>query len=549
MTHKIYSILLLLCLSCYGAPRITLIIVLDQLSDEMFIQQAPYYQGMLKMLKEKGITFSQCYHPHAKPKTAPGHATFATGARACEHGIVDNGWYNNAGNRIQCDTSSTENTAVFHPYAEESYTFGKSPHNMWVDTIFDQCSLHSNTITRIVIAGKSRASIMFAGRHGHAIWFDHRSGGFTSSKAYYHTLPNWLKRFNRDNALAQDTQLSWQPAYQAGSKTYHSNIAAYPGNPNQPEFNKSYRISQTDEALFTSYLATPQGQKRLISCARAGLEYYISEHPDNNIVMCLSLSSLDYVGHYHGPESKEYRDIIHHADQDLMELYSWLTSQIPPEEVLVIFTSDHGAMPIPEQMHKNGMEFAQRISEQAFIQEINESIQNRFGISDYIHAHSQPWLYVNQEKHQTLSAQQKSAIAEHIIQYLQSKPYIITAFTFQELQQMPTPYEQSPQRLLQNQVTPGRTGEFVYLIRPYCNVTSYTTGTTHATPYAYDTHVPLIIYQPGMYEHAHVTQYVSTQQLAPTLADILNIPRPSCAYMPLLPLPRPLLQRDIVTDT
>ena len=65
-----------------------------------------------------------------------------------------------------------------------------------------------------------------------------------------------------------------------------------------------------------------------------------------------------------------------------------------------------------------------------------------------------------------------------------------------------------------------RSGNLAILQEPYYLFD--TTGTSHGTPYGYDTHVPLIFWgagiKPGAYERA-----VAINDVAPTLAAILRI--------------------------
>jgi len=51
-------------------------------------------------------------------------------------------------------------------------------------------------------------------------------------------------------------------------------------------------------------------------------------------------------------------------------------------------------------------------------------------------------------------------------------------------------------------------------------------GTTHATPYDYDTHVPLIFYGAGIKKGTHY-EPVAINDVAPTLAAILQVETPS----------------------
>jgi arylsulfatase A-like enzyme len=57
---------------------------------------------------------------------------------------------------------------------------------------------------------------------------------------------------------------------------------------------------------------------------------------------------------------------------------------------------------------------------------------------------------------------------------------------------------------------------------------SGTSGTTHGTPYSYDTHVPLMMMGPGI-RPGHQDRPVVLNDLAPTLATLLGIETPSGA--------------------
>lgn len=60
-------------------------------------------------------------------------------------------------------------------------------------------------------------------------------------------------------------------------------------------------------------------------------------------------------------------------------------------------------------------------------------------------------------------------------------------------------------------------------------------GTCHHTPYNYDTHIPIIIYQRAFHQRKVIDEKVYNTQLAPTLAHILEVPRPSACTADVLP--------------
>jgi predicted AlkP superfamily pyrophosphatase or phosphodiesterase len=95
------------------APRLTVILVIDQLPYHIVEQLRPNLSGGLKYLLRHGINYSHAYMPHALPATATGHAALNTGTFAKDHGIVANAWYDAQGNKIAADDDFSENAYVF----------------------------------------------------------------------------------------------------------------------------------------------------------------------------------------------------------------------------------------------------------------------------------------------------------------------------------------------------------------------------------------------------------------------------------------------------
>ena len=73
------------------------------------------------------------------------------------------------------------------------------------------------------------------------------------------------------------------------------------------------------------------------------------------------------------------------------------------------------------------------------------------------------------------------------------------------------------------------------VLTPYClpsalptKLTDSATGTTHGAPFNYDTHVPLLVYGPGIRGGVR-TEPTTPQSLATIFAKWLNIDRPKDA--------------------
>jgi hypothetical protein len=74
------------------------------------------------------------------------------------------------------------------------------------------------------------------------------------------------------------------------------------------------------------------------------------------------------------------------------------------------------------------------------------------------------------------------------------------------------------------------------VLQPYWLVSSaaYRTGTTHGTPHDYDTHVPLLVYGPGVTAGVR-TEQVTPLATVPILAKALGIAPPDGVKAPVPP--------------
>jgi hypothetical protein len=81
-------------------------------------------------------------------------------------------------------------------------------------------------------------------------------------------------------------------------------------------------------------------------------------------------------------------------------------------------------------------------------------------------------------------------------------------------------------RKLANGFNLKRSADVIFIPDPYWVVRLTDKGTSHATPFHYDTHVPVIFMgaglRPGMYQ-----QKIAVNDIAPTLAAILEIEAPA----------------------
>jgi hypothetical protein len=79
---------------------------------------------------------------------------------------------------------------------------------------------------------------------------------------------------------------------------------------------------------------------------------------------------------------------------------------------------------------------------------------------------------------------------------------------------------------------PDRSGDVTVILKPYHLCTASLTGTHHGTPHPYDTHVPLLVFGPGIRAGAR-DDAVTPQAIAAIFAEALDLKLPAAAEAPV----------------
>lgn len=521
-------------------PRLTVIVVVDQLAYSYFPKLQQFFSGGFRFLLDHGIVYNDMHHPHALPETAVGHTAFNTGTYAKYHGIVANHWLDQNGKDTQADQDTAENAAVFKDGG--LYNYGRSAHHIMVDGISDQIVLNSteNNPNHVYAIGlKSYASIGTAGKKGKAIWFDTATHQFTSSKAYFDELPDWIVRYNKRAGLDNLKQITWKPAHALYSPAYHfQNIKNYDYAEQEPLVGKTTVLKETREHHHDQYQdilqMSPLGNEITFNLARRCIDEHLTKFNNDSLVIWLLLSPLDIVGHAFGPECLETIDMIYHIDKQLHKFMHWVNKKLGNQNSLFVLTADHGVDPIPELLNQKGIP-SHRLFAQDWTKELNQAIEEKFAIAKLLREQFfPPYLWFDHEIYDTLKPSTQKEIVALIKSILMKKTGVRQVWSYDELQAACFANNQL-ESYFKNQLYPGRSGDIIIQTQPYESLTNYKTGTGHATPYESNTHVPFIVYQKGVLEHKTIEQKVFTLQWANTLANIFGIPGPSASTMDILP--------------
>ena len=81
-----------------GAPKLLVVISVDQFSADLFDEYRPQFSGGLARIAS-GAAFHNGYQSHAATETCPGHSTILTGNHPAHTGIIGNVWIDQTVNR------------------------------------------------------------------------------------------------------------------------------------------------------------------------------------------------------------------------------------------------------------------------------------------------------------------------------------------------------------------------------------------------------------------------------------------------------------------
>ena len=521
-------------------PRLVVVMIIDQFSYSYINKLFPRLKYGLRYLLDNGVVYTNAYMPHGQPGTSTGHAGLNTGTCADYHGFTSNTWYEN-GEKVACDDDFSGNALVIDPRDGSTYDYGKSAIRLKADGISDQCALQTEPSSHFAvysISGKSRSAIAAAGSLGKAVWFDTGSGLFTSSKAYFDHLPEWLQQFNKYNDCNRLGSVMWERMYPQSPYAYNFfNINNYDYaridhsilDISLPVYDETHHKNP-----YHYFQKMPQSNQLIFDCAHACIKTHVGRKHRDRLLLWVCLSPLDKVGHQFGPDSLEAIDMVYHLDKQIQRFMRQTLRIIGKHEVVFVVTADHGVMSFPELLRDQGLQHAQRVERLKLIERINKQIEEKHDVKNLVIGFKSQELVVDPAVEETLSPEEHEEILWDMKLWALKEPGVKNVWTHDELLHLPT----QPGTLednIKHQLFKGRNGSIIIQPDPYMVITQWNKGASHKTPYNYDTHVPVIIFNSGKFERRFVRKRVAALQLANTIAEIFNVPKPSASTYDILP--------------
>lgn len=501
------------------APKLVLMISVDQFSADLFAQYRRRYTGGLARLQQ-GAVFPSGFQSHAATETCPGHSTLLTGVHPARNGIIANMWYDpraaRAEKRIYCaederDPASSPDDPVVSAWHLKVPTLGE-----WLKRV----SPHSRNVA---VSAKDRAVMMMGGNDIDAAYWWKR-GAFVTLAG--HKLSPAVAA---QNAKAADAIRAGAPAMalpewcavrdrpiQAGTRTVGTGRFVM-----EPGKETGFRLSPRIDA------ATADLAIGLIDEMKLGQ----GTAPD---VLSVSFSATDYIGHTFGTEGTEMCIQMTELDKSIGRLLDHLDGL--HIDYVVALSADHGGLDLPERSIQQGLPGAARTRAGLTERELTAAITARTGqpASGRLLYSGSPFgdFYFSAD----LNPADKAKAEAALVAAARAHPQVAAVFTSAELAATPAPTGSPqdwtlPQRARAS-FDPERSGDVVILLnRAVTPISDPSVGSvaTHGSPWDYDRRVPMLFWRSGLVAEEQAAP-VDTVDIAPTLAAQLGLAIPAGAF-------------------
>jgi hypothetical protein len=517
-------------------PRLVVLISIDQFRADYIPRFRELYLpartgnevGGFRFLQDLGAWYPDCQYEHHRTVTAVGHAILGTGAQPYLNGIVGNNWWDRTtGKSVYCvDDAKSQVVGL----TEGSKEKPMSPANLLATTFGDELELATGGRSRTVaVSLKDRASILMIGHRADVpIWFDETTGGWVSSTFYFKDgkLPAWVEELNGRRLADTMRQTPWTPSVDSAALERI-------WEPKPGALNFSHRLTGSD---YNAFLTSPGGNEFTLESARQAVVSEKLGQDDVPDVLAINLSSNDYVGHKYGPDSAEVLDISVQTDRQLSKFFNFLNKSVPGglQSVTIALSADHGVVTVPELNAASGVPASRSITS-AVRDAADKALDAAVGPANWIASTDNGELYFAPAAVAAYPDESRARLENLVAPAIRDIPGVYWAYGKSSILAGTAPQNALGARMARG-VHPDRSGDVVVILDPQWlpGAAAVGTGTSHGTPFTYDTHVALLMAGAGVKPGTYRSR-VSPARVAPSLSFLLGVNRPSAADEPLLP--------------
>lgn len=505
-----------------GKIRLVLMIGIDQMQMDYLNRFSQDFRSGLRRLYDRGAVFTNAHQNHALTETAPGHSTLLSGSNPSRSGIIANQWYGRAERKIvYCVEDSASSILGHNDYP------GRSPRNFKATTLGDWLKSVSPESKVYSVAGKDRSAILMGGKKADgAYWYDIQTGNFITSAYYVEKVPSWVATFNGHKYADQQFGKTWDrlvPDVSFYNRFGQDRIVSE-GDEMQSVFPHIFNSLSLRPAsgFYTYFASTPFLDEHIERFARRLTEEYELGQDGATDLLAIGFSALDFIGHSHGPYSHEATDTIMRLDLVLGGLFRFLDGRIGLDQVAVVLSADHGVLPLAENLEGAG-KLSRRIERSDILrfQNLNSRMSEKLGKGKWILEFASANFYLNYEEIGRHNLK-RSEVEQTLASILKEFDLVDTVYTRTEIQRSS---EDPFLQLYRNSFHEENSGDVLARFKERHLATVSRVGTSHGSPYHYDTNVPILFMGKDIRPRVS-SQRIHTVDIAPTLADWLRIEKP-----------------------
>ncbi len=515
----------------FDRPKLVVGITVDQMRQEYLYRYfSKFGEGGFKRLVNQGFTVHNAHYNYIPTYTGAGHASIFTGTTPAVHGIIGNEWYDKSVDKVVYCVGDEHYKTV----GSETVSSGKmSPNRMLSSTITDELEIATQKRAKVIaVSIKDRGAVLPAGHMGDAAyWYDGRTGKFITSTFYMDKLPAWVEKFNNLQLPEKYLSGTWNTLLPI-EQYVESGADASPyevryGGETKSTFPYNLKEIRKSYGGFELLSATPFSNDHLTELAKAAIDGEKMGADEWTDFLSVSYSAPDIIGHQFGPQSVEVQDVYLRLDKNLEDLFKKLDATVGEGKYLVFLTADHAVAEVPQYLVDQNVP-AGYIRSSQLLAGLKEVLEAYFPGRNLLKTISNNQLFFN---HEAFSAEPKTGgvdmlvATELISNYLLQQDGIANVYPKSVLR-----HGDFNEGGLKGMAIRGyhakRSGDLVVMLEPAWFESSRIQGTTHGSPYTYDTHVPIIFYGHGIKPGSTVRYYTITD-IAPTLSMLLKIQLPN----------------------
>jgi predicted AlkP superfamily pyrophosphatase or phosphodiesterase len=509
-------------------PKLVLLIVVDQFRyDYLERFEDLFGNGGFKRLMGEGALFTNANFDYVPTFTACGHAAIAGGSVPALNGIVGNSFFDRQSGKVRVMVADDSAHLVTGKAISEKGG-AASPRTLIGTTIGDQMRLSNNFQSKVVSASlKDRSAVLPGGhRPNGAFWFSEADGEFVSSDYYFKELPAWVRKFDAGDRVDKYFGKKWERVLPAESyrRAQAENLPLQRSSlGSRFPYVVTGGLEKPGPRFYSAFTITPFASEYLSEFGKAAVEAELlgaDEFPD---LLSISFSSPDLAGHYYGSDSQEIVDTFVRLDRVIADLLSYIDKKVGLSNTVIAVTGDHGVAPIPEYLQAKGFD-ASRVPGREISDAANKALVARFGEGNWVSGLVNDQLYLDQK----LIAEKKvdPSEAERVAgEAALAAEGVVNYFTRTQIVEGRMPVGPVARRVT-NGFNRGRSGDVWLITKPLWFFAEGQLPTTHGSAYNYDTHVPVIIFGPGV-RAGRYNADCSPSDIAPTVAALLGVEPPS----------------------